>query len=225
MNTNIERKRKYIRIASDILEKEGIEGISIRRIAKEAGCTSAVLYKHFENLDYLITLASIRFLEPYITEFRRVVRLENISSIQMDLYLWKFFIGEAFRHAEVYWVAFFGKNRDDLESCMYDYYSLFPEIEQEFDGLGASIIFSSNLTEREFIRLRRAVHAGLLTLDSARVLSQLTVAAFTGIFFQDYDLLSEVQNQQILADKCYELIYELFARFVNPDTDLSIDGI
>ena len=43
MNVNIERKRKYIKIVSDIMEKEGIDGLSIRRIAKEAGCTSAVL--------------------------------------------------------------------------------------------------------------------------------------------------------------------------------------
>ena len=50
MNTNINRKQKYIKIASEILSREGRDGISIRRIASDAGCTSAVLYKHRRQL-------------------------------------------------------------------------------------------------------------------------------------------------------------------------------
>ena len=96
MNINTNRKREYIQITSHILETEGPEGIKIRRIAEAAGCTSAVLYKHFQNLDHLVMLASVKFLEPYITKFREVTRRKDISSVQMDLILWRFFIREAF---------------------------------------------------------------------------------------------------------------------------------
>ena len=87
MNTNTERKKKYIQIASRILEQEGPEGINIRRIAKEAGCTSAVLYKHFDNLDHLLVLASVKFLEPYISDFIVISKRSDITSIQKDLLL------------------------------------------------------------------------------------------------------------------------------------------
>ena len=66
MNTNIRRKQKFIKVTSEILQEEGREGVNIRRVASEAGCTSAVLYKHFDNLEHLIMLASIQFLEPYM---------------------------------------------------------------------------------------------------------------------------------------------------------------
>ena len=41
------RKIRYIEITSEILQQEGIESVTIRKVAERAGCTSAVLYKHF----------------------------------------------------------------------------------------------------------------------------------------------------------------------------------
>lgn len=225
MNTNIDRKKKYIRIAGQIMEKEGLQGINIRRIAKAAGCTSAVLYKHFDNLEHLIILASIRFLEPYVKEFQRMTRRKDITSIQMDLYLWKFFIYEAFGKRQYYYLMFFSKDRDMLEDYIYEYYSLFPEMEKDFDGFSASIIFSNNLREREYIRLRRAAHEGLITQDNARYLSRLTTAVFNGMFIQ-YDFVENDQSSmRLAAEDCFQLILELFRRFVEPGTSLDIDTI
>ena len=225
MNTNIDRKRKYVQITGQILESEGIKGVNIRRIAKEAGCTSAVLYKHFDNLEHLIILASVHFLAPYIREFRRITKRTDITSIQMDLYLWKFFIREAFINKPYYEMMFFGPDRDMLEDYIYEYYSLFPDVEKDFDGFSASIIFSNNLVEREYIRLRRAAHGGLITMDNARLLSRLSTAVFNGMFVQ-YNFEDEDRGAlQLAAEDCYELILELFRRFVNPGTDLNIDKI
>lgn len=225
MNTNLDRKRKYIQIAGDILAKEGVEGINIRRIASEAGCTSAVLYKHFDNLNHLIILASVKFLEPYITEFRRVTRRRDISSIQMDLYLWKFFIREAYKNRPYYLKMFFSPDREMLEDYIYEYYQLFPDKEREFDGFSASIIFSNNLEERENIRLRRAAHEKLITADNAMLLSRLSTAVFDGMFLKSADFTDDRGSWELAADDCYQLILELFRRFVNPGTDLSIEKV
>ena len=150
MNFNPERKIRYVQITSEILEKEGIEGVTIRKVAEKAGCTSAVLYKHFENKEHLVMLASVKFLEPYIIEFLKQTDREDITSIQMDLWLWRCFIFEAFRNKPYYELMFFSDQRDMLEECVYEYYQMFPEVQKHFTGLSASIIFSSNLNEREF---------------------------------------------------------------------------
>lgn len=225
MNTNIERKRSYVQIAARILASEGIKGVNIRRIAKEAGCTSAVLYKHFDNLDHLIILASVQFLEPYIKEVCRVTKRRDISSIQIDLYLWKVFIKEAFRNKPYYEMMFFSSDKDMLEDYIYEYYSLFPQMEKDFDGLAASIIFSNNLAEREYIRLRRAAHEGMITLENARLLSRLSTAVFNGMFVQYHFIDNDRGVLQLASEDCYQLILELFHRFVNPGTDLNIDKI
>lgn len=223
MNTNVNRKKKYIKITSHILEEEGLEGIKIRRIAEAAGCTSAVLYKHFQNLDHLIMLASVKFLEPYILKFREITKRNDLTSIQMDLILWKFFIKEAFSKKPYYEMMFFGDQQEMLEDCVYEYYHLFPDDVKDIDGFGASIIFSNNLREREYIRLRRAANAGLITLNDAAMLSRLATAVFKGIFVE-YPYTPEGSGAvELAAEDCYHLILELFKKFVRPGTVLECE--
>ena len=208
------RKIRYIEITSEILQQEGIESVTIRKVAERAGCTSAVLYKHFENKEHLIMLASVRFLEPYIIEFIKLSAREDLSSIQIDLLLWKCFIDEAFRNKPYYELMFFSDHRDMLEDCVYEYYQMFPEVQRRFDGFSASIIFSNNLQERELLRLRRAAHAGVLSLEDAALLSRLTVAVFNGIFTQYSGITMTDSQIRSAAEECYQLIYTLFQRFL-----------
>lgn len=222
MNLNPDRKVKYVRITGEILEKEGIEGVNIRKVAERAGCTSAVLYKHFENKEHLIMLASVKFLEPYIVEFLRQTKRTDITSIQMDLLLWKVFIREAFRNKQYYELMFFSDQKDMIEECVYEYYQLFPELARGFDGFAASIIFSNNLANREFVRLRRAANDGLITLDNASLLSRLSTSVFNGVFMQYPNEKMEDAAIQMAADDCYNLIYELFRKFVKPGVLLDV---
>ena len=208
------RNIRYIEITSEILQQEGIESVTIRKVAERAGCTSAVLYKHFENKEHLIMLASVRFLEPYIIEFIKLSSREDLSSIQIDLLLWKCFIDEAFRNKPYYELMFFSDHRDMLEDCVYEYYQMFPEVQRRFDGFSASIIFSNNLQERELLRLRRAAHAGVLSLEDAALLSRLTVAVFNGIFTQYSGITMTDSQIRSAAEECYQLIYTLFQRFL-----------
>lgn len=224
MNRNPERKVKYVQVTSDILEQEGVEGVTIRKVAERAHCTSAVLYKHFNDKDHLIMLASIRFLEPYISEFLKQNARRDLSSLQMDLLLWKTFIDEAFRNRPYYELMFFGDKKETLEDCVYEYYQMFPSVQRQFDGLTASIVFSGNLVQREHIRLRRAVVEGDITSANALLLAQLSVAVFNGIFVQDRGSGEKEEDARSASEHCYGLIKALFEQFSNPGTKLEADG-
>lgn len=218
-----DKRIEYIQIATRILEEEGIGALSIRRVAKEAGCTSAVLYRHFENKDHLLMLASVKFLIPYIQELMFQSARTDISSIQIDLILWKKFIDEAFQNRVYYDQLFFGDQKEMLSECIYEYYSLFPDENEKFDGYTASIVMNSNLHERELIRLRRAANEKLITLDNAKLLSRLTTAVFNGMFKQVPAMKYDEVSLQMMADECYDLIYQLFKRMVKPGTKLDIE--
>ncbi|HIS63786.1 MAG TPA: hypothetical protein IAA83_00260, partial [Candidatus Avoscillospira avistercoris] len=127
---------------------------------------------------------------------------------------WKCFIDEAFRNKPYYELMFFSDHRDMLEDCVYEYYQMFPEVQRRFDGFSASIIFSNNLQERELLRLRRAAHAGVLSLEDAALLSRLTVAVFNGIFTQYSGITMTDSQIRSAAEECYQLIYTLFQRFL-----------
>ncbi|MDX5609295.1 TetR/AcrR family transcriptional regulator, partial [Clostridioides difficile] len=43
----------FIEAAQNIMENEGIENITLRKVADMAGYNSSTLYKYFKNLDHL----------------------------------------------------------------------------------------------------------------------------------------------------------------------------
>ena len=55
-------RRDYIQKAHEIIQQEGIQAVSIRRIAKEMGCSSASLYRYFDNVSELLYYAELRIL-------------------------------------------------------------------------------------------------------------------------------------------------------------------
>ena len=59
-------RRDYIQKAHEIIQQEGIQAVSIRRIAKEMGCSSASLYRYFDNVSELLYYAELRILTGYI---------------------------------------------------------------------------------------------------------------------------------------------------------------
>ncbi len=46
----------FIDATNEIIENEGIESVTIRKVANLAGYNSATIYNYFENLDHLIFL-------------------------------------------------------------------------------------------------------------------------------------------------------------------------
>ncbi|KIR02908.1 Transcriptional regulator, TetR family protein [Lachnospiraceae bacterium TWA4] len=87
-----------------ILKEEGPEGIKIRRLANELNCTSTVIYRYFENLDHLVALASIRFLEDYIVDFRNLVNNPQIVTdpYGLNIKMWNCLAKYAFKEIPIY---------------------------------------------------------------------------------------------------------------------------
>ena len=64
-------RRDYIEKANEIVRRDGVQGLTIRRIAQEMNCSSACLYHYFENVEELLFYAQIGFLNYYLEEINR----------------------------------------------------------------------------------------------------------------------------------------------------------
>lgn len=58
----------FIDATAKIIKEEGIEHVTIRKIADLAGFTSSTIYNYFEELSHLTFFASMRFIQDYSKE-------------------------------------------------------------------------------------------------------------------------------------------------------------
>ena len=207
---NQDRKRIYVDAAYEILRTEGLEGISIRKVAESVGSSSAALYKHFENLDDLVSLASIRFLTDYYRDTRLLAKVD-LDPLQLNIQLWECLAYYAFKDVPIFEYMFFSDATEHMESTIFDYYHLFPE---EMEGMRSYIIANMsivNLFDRDFTFLVRGVSAGLIDMDSACYLRDMDIYLFRGMLATYH---SSYKNEKVRREATRHLL-ELLVKNYN----------
>ena len=210
------RMKKYLVQATlNILKSEGIDSIKIRRIAKDVGCTSTVIYKHFEDLEHLIAFAAIRILKDYIQDFRELMSNGNLSIMEIYLCSWEHFAHYAFENIHIFELLFFGKYKKDIGDIILDYFHLFnDEVEtKDFDALSASVLFSGDLRERSKILLRRAAAVGELSFGDVSMLSDMLASLFHGILLEYKDKYREPGMAQEGTEKFLNMLYSIADKY------------
>ncbi len=222
----LDMKKKYVLIAIRIMEEEGIDGLNIRRVADEAGCTCAVLYRHFDNKQDLMMVAAVKFLQPYIKylrhEFDRVDK-QDANLIQADLSNWKAFIDNAFQNKVYYDLFFNGEKYESMSEYILEYYRLFPSEMISLDGFTGNIVLSTDLNTRAFISLRRSANLGLISMKNSYTLARISTAVFFGMLSQCPTSPDNDAAIKAAANECFELITELYSIYVNPGVDVTAE--
>ena len=81
-------RKDYIERVCKIMEKDGAEDLSIRRIAKELGCSSAALYRYFNSKSELMYYVSLNTLEGYIIRLNQAEKTwRGVWDIIIDCFL------------------------------------------------------------------------------------------------------------------------------------------
>lgn len=137
----------FIKVTQQLMEAEGIEKVSIRKIAASTGFHNSTIYLYFKDLDELIMLASIMHFQEYNEA------LEQQSHKHTDAYgnfyaIWECFAESAFQYPCIFYNFFFGKYSDDLPPFLNIYYDLFPAERNLYSADIEAMYFGKNYTER-----------------------------------------------------------------------------
>ena len=206
------KKQQFLNVTYEILNEEGVAGVSIRRLAKEVGCTSTVIYRYFDNVEHLIIMASVRYLERYIADFKRYTK-EIRNPLELNLTLWERFDTYALEKVDVFEMLFFGKYKESLVDIIYEYYELFSEKFENMDGLLVSVVFNGNIRERDYIMYRRAASMGYIELDAAEKLSYMDAYMFHGLLMEYKFCKLEKEEIEMNAKKFTDIIRSVVEKF------------
>ena len=137
----------FVTAAQEIIREEGVEAASIRRVSTKAGYSSGTLYLYFEDMDELVTMALITYLDGYVHDLIETTDIDETPSMRYAR-SWRLFCKHGLTHPVEFLKLFFGPNRDSLDTIAKRYYELFPGGLQSAEGIILSMLVRGNLLER-----------------------------------------------------------------------------
>ena len=208
------KKKELIVTTHELLAKHSPAELTIRSIAEAAGCTSGAIYRHFDNMEDLILLASVRFLEDYVVELGDLMADEK-DPLKQHRGMWEAFGHQAFKNVEVFEMLFWSKYESRLMDAMYTYYEEFPDNYRHLSGYLITLFFNSNLRERNMISITHCVASGALPRTNPELLGDLECCAFHGLLMEYRDSYRESGKAEEAQGRFMEMLDLIIESYIH----------
>ena len=183
-NREIQKKRMlsyFLEATNKIIEEEGIQAVTIRKVANMAGYNSATLYNYFENLNHLLFFASLKYLKSYAEDLPKYTA-NSKNSIETYINVWRCFCFHAYSNPLKYNLIFFGEFSHSIyNDSIKAYYSIFPEELSEESKKFLPMLLEDNIHAREYRLLKSAAEEGLIREDDLHEINEMNVLIFQGM--------------------------------------------
>jgi len=159
---DIKKKRViklFIEAASDIIDEEGIEGVTIRKVAERTGYNSATIYSYFDNLRQLVFFAAAASLHDYVAAMPSYIS-SGKTTLEQFLLMWECFCRYSFQKPRVYYAVFSDDIGAQPEALVAHYYELFPEELEEAPAYLQPMLRETDLRQRNLIAIGICTKAG-----------------------------------------------------------------
>ncbi len=190
---------KFIDAAFSIIDSEGVENVTIRRVASIAGYNSSTLYNYFEDLDHLILFASIRYLRDYTHALKEYVK-KATNSLERYLMIWECFCEYSFDRPEIYKLIFFSEYSTALNNIISEYYDIFPEELAESSLQHKTMLTGNDIYSRTLYQFEGCVEEGHFKESDIKEINEVTILIYQSILM---NLLREnpAYNKQEAQEK------------------------
>ena len=153
---------------------EGIENLSIKKIADTAGYNTATIYNYFEDLEELILYSSIDYLKIYLKDLKSEIN-SNMKAIEMYETIYKVFVHHSFEKPEIFHTLFFGKYSYKLEKIIKKYYEIFPDDITGQNDITKSVLVEANIHNRDIPVIKQMIKEGSILEEEAPYIMEAIV--------------------------------------------------
>ena len=203
----------FVEAADEIIQKEGVGAVTIRKVADKAGYTSATLYNYFDNLNHLIFLATMKHLEEYNDEVE--LRIKSCKTpVEIYLVMSECFCKHSFRKPEIYDLLFYSNQDDKVEEYTRQYYELFESTKKDIPPTLSKVIGINNLYQRSFIIMMGCVSGGYFTSQNAEDFNEIAMLLYRSIL---KDVLGGKLNAASAVAKTMRYYRQLMGFYIEPE--------
>lgn len=208
-HSEIKRKRitnYFLDAAEKIAKKDGIESLSIRNVADEAGYNSATLYNYFENFDQLTAFVVIRNMAEYLKASMQI--LDNITDPFNDyIKLWRVYCLPSFDNPSVFTYAYSWSEQmmNNIQANTKNYFETFYDEDINSED---NVYFVQDYRNVNNLIRERFVKAGLFSEESSKEVIEF------GHFLYLSVLQDALTRHERTADEYTDVFMKYFVPFV-----------
>lgn len=149
----------FINATTEVIENEGIDNVTIRKVADIAGYNSATIYNYFDNCKQLVFFAATNFISDYVENMPAYIK-KSKNSLERLILMWECFTFYSFKKPKIYYAIFSEDLGDKPENLVENYYKLFPEELDDASEDLASMLLESRLSKRAQIAMQPCIDDG-----------------------------------------------------------------
>ncbi|ADL13751.1 TetR/AcrR family transcriptional regulator [Acetohalobium arabaticum] len=170
----------FIEATAQIIDEEGIEEVTIRKIAKITGYNSATIYNYFDNCNQLISFAAMKFINDYVQALPDYID-EVSNPLERTISVWQCFCEYCFKKPQIYYAIFTANIGDKPENLICNYYTLFPEELGDPPQDLVPMLMESNFSKRCEKLLQPCIQEGYFTPEKAKEINELIRLVYQGM--------------------------------------------
>ncbi|MDQ6600622.1 TetR/AcrR family transcriptional regulator [Bacillus salipaludis] len=171
----------FVDATAEIIEEEGLENVTIRKVADKAGYNSATIYNYFSEISHLIFFASMKFLKSYTDEVAVYIE-KGKDPIEKYLLAWECFCIHSFKQPQIFNAVFIMDLGDQPEKLLEEYYKIYPADLINIPEELKIILFERNVSKRGRSFLENALREGYIKEENVDAINELTILIWQGMF-------------------------------------------
>lgn len=180
---DIKKKRTlkvFIEETRKIIDQEGVDNVTIRKVAEKTGYNSATIYNYFDNCNQLIFFAALDFLGEYSQAMPEYIA-DAEDEIERFVLMWECFCKYSFENPKIYYSIFTEHIGDESKILMENYFKIYPEKLKTADQSLVSMLRSPDLSERASFASKPLIENNILSKNKVEDMDNMITYIYHGL--------------------------------------------
>ena len=180
------RLREFILATEKIINEEGLEAFSIRKVAQVSQCHNSTIFLYFRDVDLLLATVAVRFLKAYSKDLAEL-DLKGLNPKDYFFAIWETFCKHAFISPKIFHLLFFGKYRKDISKQIELYYFAFPEEKHALSDRTSTMFYDKDIWSRNLSILTHLMDDKSCNIHSKNIdyMNNFIISLFYEMLIQD----------------------------------------
>ena len=180
------RLREFILATEKIINEEGLEAFSIRKVAQLSQCHNSTIFLYFRDVDLLLATVAVRFLKAYSKDLAEL-DLKGLNPKDYFFAIWETFCKHAFISPKIFHLLFFGKYRKDISKQIELYYFAFPEEKHALPDRTSTMFYDKDIWSRNLSILTHLMDDKSCNIHSKNIdyMNNFIISLFYEMLIQD----------------------------------------